>query len=234
MWSLRSDWDTDRHRIPWVMVLPWRAQPSGQTADARMKNAFSPSEQQRSVDTKIVAAIERLATLFKSGLQDAAKQHKLTPLQAQLLLFVASHDSALCSVTHLAQEFCVTKATVSESIRVLVEKGYLEKRAQAGDARAFTLEATPSAEALLDAFAGFSQALAKPLKALPLEDREGLFVSLLDLLSLYQKQGRIPLRMCYACRHYEAKGKGFYCHLMQRTLEDAALRIDCPEHEAPE
>jgi len=93
-----------------------------------MKNIFSPLEQINNQEAKLVAGLERLSTLFKSGLQEIAKEQKLMPLQTQLLLFISEHSAGLCSVTHLAVEFSVTKATVSDSLKTLVLKDCLEKK----------------------------------------------------------------------------------------------------------
>ncbi|MDE1463386.1 MarR family transcriptional regulator [Spartinivicinus poritis] len=117
-----------------------------------MHNAFDPHEQATNLNAKIIAGLERLSTVFRAVIQQQAKANKLTPLQTQLLLFIASHREHLCTVTRLAEEFVVTKATVSDSIRVLVEKGYLTKQAKA-DPRTFSLGITPKGSDTISATA---------------------------------------------------------------------------------
>ena len=79
------------------------------------------------IENKIIVGLERVSEAFKSLLWEKAKLHGLSPIQIQILLFIQTHRRELCSVSHLAQEFEVTKPTVSDAVRVLDKKGLVEK-----------------------------------------------------------------------------------------------------------
>jgi DNA-binding MarR family transcriptional regulator len=195
-----------------------------------MKNVFSPIEQIGNIEAKVIAVIERLSTVFKSSLQDTAKKYKLTPLQAQLLIFIAEHPAKLCSVTQLADEFSVTKATASDSLKTLVNKGYLEKIYNPNDARAFHLNIAQTAKVMVNELSDFGLTMAGHLKSMDKNELERLSESNLKMLGLFSKAGLITSRMCYSCHYYEKKKDGFHCHLMKIDLPPIALRLDCPEH----
>ena len=196
-----------------------------------MKNIFSPIEQIDNLEAKVIAVIERLATLFKSNLQETAKRYKLTPLQAQLLIFIAEHPAKLCSVTMLAKEFSVTKATASDSLKTLVNKTYIEKIYNLEDARAFSFVIVDSAMPMVNTLTNFGSLMSSSLSALNENELIQLYHLNLKMLNIFSQSGLITCRMCYSCQYYQQKDGGFYCHLMKKELPAKALRLDCPEHQ---
>ncbi len=194
-----------------------------------MKNVFSPKQQIDDQQAKIIASIERLSTLFKSNLQDTAKKYKLTPLQTQLLIFIDEHHPNLCSVTLLSEEFSVTKATISDSAKTLVNKGYLTKVSSRADARAFHFEIADSAKSMLTELSKFGQSMATVLQPLQNSEIDTLSELTLKMIHLFQQQDLIPTRMCYACRFYSPTDDGFHCELMKADLDNNSIRLDCPE-----
>ena len=195
-----------------------------------MKNPFVPENQIGDIDAKIIASIERLTTIFKGNLQETAKQNNLTPLQSQLLLFIAGHRQTLCSVTHLAKEFSVTKATVSDSLRVLVKKELLEKITDSHDNRAFKLAVTKLGADIVKRFNTLTKDYENLFSSLTDSKKESISNALIELLGLFQTQGKVPMRMCYSCQYYQPTRKGFHCNLMKKDLEKSNIRIDCHDH----
>lgn len=178
---------------------------------------------------KIVAGIERLSTLFRATLWEEAKRHGLSPLQTQILLFVASHASALSSVSQLAKEFAITKATASDAVRVLIEKKLLVKRSL-GDARAFSLALTASGKRYVQESSVLTNFFDNVLSKIPAQDNAKIWGGLLLLLGHLQKTGIIPLRICFSCEHYSNNNGVAYCHLLQQVLRLEDIRLDCSEH----
>ena len=86
---------------------------------------FNPEFQNQNTSSKIIVALERISEAFKVLLWDKAKEYGLSPIQIQILIFVAYHKQELCNVSHLANEFNITKPTVSDAIKALVNKNYI-------------------------------------------------------------------------------------------------------------
>ena len=80
-------------------------------------SVFNLNIQNENTGNKIVAGLERLSHVFKTLLWEKAKQHGLSPIQIQLLIFIQYHSDEKNTVSYLAKEFSVTKPTVSDAIR---------------------------------------------------------------------------------------------------------------------
>ena len=180
-------------------------------------------------NTKIVLGIERLSTLFRAALWDEAKQCGLSPLQVQIMLFIASHTQTLNNVSCLAKEFGVTKATVSDAVRTLLGKKLLKKQS-GDDARAFSLHLTAGGHKQLQELASLTKRFDETLSLIPESERERIWEGLLLLIGHLQKTGVIPLRICFSCQHFEKRKGVPYCNLLQQSLHLEDIRLDCQEH----
>lgn len=182
-------------------------------------------------NTKIAMGIERLSTVFRAALWEETKRCGLSPLQAQILLFIASHAPMQSRVSTLAKEFAVTKATVSDAVRALLEKGMLKKKS-GDDARAFSLALTASGKKQVQKFSVLTEYFDEALTAIPANERKKIWEGLLLLIGHLQKTGIIPLRMCFSCQHYGKHKSVPYCQLLEQALQIEDIRLDCPEHSA--
>ncbi len=181
---------------------------------------------------KIVAGLERISEVFKTLLWEKAKEHGISPIQIQLMLFVANHKPELCSVSHLAKEFNLTKPTISDAVKMLVKKGFLEKDFSSADSRSYTLFVPKLGKELLGKLGDYSQPLSAELSKLGSEELGSLYSTLTKLIYQLNQSGVIQVqRTCYGCRYYEKKSETSYCHLLQSDLLDEEIRLDCPEFE---
>ena len=103
------------------------------------KSIFNPEQQQHDISSKIVVGLERISEVFKVLLWEKAKKVGLSPIQIQLLLFIAFHKQELCNVSHLAKEFNITKPTVSDAIKILAQKEMILKDFSSTDSRSYTI-----------------------------------------------------------------------------------------------
>jgi DNA-binding MarR family transcriptional regulator len=197
------------------------------------QSAFNPAAQQTDMNYKIIVALERISEVFRSLLWEHAKVIGLSPIQIQLLIFVAYHDEGLCNVSHLAQEFNVTKPTVSDAIRILLKKGLIQKKISITDRRAYSVELTPDGEKIKQQTENFAYPLMPILNQLDLRERQFFFNTLTKIISGLNRSGLLSVqRMCFCCRYYLQQDNGHYCRLLQSDLTDKDIRLDCPEFEA--
>ena len=183
---------------------------------------------------KLIAGLERLAETLRSLQWLRAKAHGISPIQLQILLFTARHRTELANVSYLAQEFNVTKATVSDAVRVLLAKGYLTKDHSPTDARRYNLLLTPAGEQLVDQLDDYTAPLQSSLTNTEEATLRTTYDTLAGLIYQLHQNGLIPVqRMCYACRHYEGDRRGRHrCRLLEIDLAGEEVRLDCPEFEA--
>ena len=152
----------------------------------------------------------------------------LSPLQLRILGFVADHVGQPVGVARLADELQVTRPTVSDSVKLLVDRGLLLRRADPLDGRSHALRLTATGRRHLPAGEPFAPALA----TLPLEERETLLLALMRLLEALLASGEVQVqRMCWTCSQYRGdRDRRHHCLLLERDLGIAELRTDCAEH----
>lgn len=196
------------------------------------KSVFDLEEQNSNISSKIVVALEKVAEGFRVLLWEQAKASGLSPIQIQLLIFIKTHREEFCKVSYLATEFNLTKATVSDAVRVLNEKGIIAKVKNPNDTRSTLLSLTEEGDKMTDKFMLFSNGIKTRLEKLPGSEQESLWNSLSFLLSGLSESGTISMqRMCFQCQYYEKRSEGHFCKFLSKTLKDSEVRIDCPEHQ---
>lgn len=202
-----------------------------------MKSDFDLNHQNENTESRITAALERIANAFRVLLWNESKELELSPVQVQTLIFLLNHHESLCTVSSLAAEFGMTKATVSDVVKTLERKKLIEKIQDESDSRSFILRLTREGKSVAKKTALFSNALHAPIETMNRQEKEIILQGLLNIIHHLNKEGIITVqRMCFNCRFYETKEKGskHYCRLLQKHLSVSALRLDCPEFEPAE
>jgi len=195
---------------------------------------FDPHNQPDSPSAKIVVALERISEAFRVLLWNESKTHGLSPIQVQLLIFLSHHSENYRTVSYLAREFNMTKATVSDAVKTLEKKSLITKHYTTVDSRSFIIELTPDGKEIAKQTALFAQEIRTPIDRLSKDEQNNLLIQLFGIIRHLNKTEVITLeRMCFSCTHYRKnhKGQEHYCALLASPLNNSDLRIDCPEHE---
>ena len=196
------------------------------------KSTFNPEQQQKDISSKIVAGLERVSEVFKILLWEKAKLVGLSPIQIQILIFIAFHKQNLCNVSHLAKEFNVTKPTVSDAIRVLDKKGIIKKDFSSSDSRSYSISFSDLGTKIATQTYDFSLPLKKQIESFNPTELESLFGTLSELIYKLNRNGILSVqRTCYGCKFYQKNQETDYCNLLQKKLLNQEIRLDCPEFE---
>ena len=194
---------------------------------------LDPNSHEGNVHHKIVFALERLSHVFRINWWEANKQFQLSPLQMQILTTLRFQPH-LDSVTTVARYLQLTNATVSDAIRALNQKEYVQKHPHPEDGRRHHLMLTAAGASVAEELSLFANRIGEFVAALP--NQAVLLESLLQLMQLLQENGFIPLQqMCTACDHFQHLDSGsspYFCQLLDKPLALHDLRIHCPEYEA--
>lgn len=197
------------------------------------KSAFNLNAQNNDISLRIVAALERISQSFRVLLWNVGKDFSLSPIQLQILIFLHYHSEEKRKVSYLASEFNMTKATISDSVKILEQKGFINKIDDPVDTRSFTMMLTESGLSVVNKVEMFSSSLQQPIDLMDIEEKESLLLSLISIIQHLHKTGIISIqRMCFTCVHYDRKNNGsHFCKLLNMPLNLTSLRIDCPEHQ---
>ncbi len=182
---------------------------------------------------KVIAGLERLGDVFKTLLWQKAKIHGISPIQIQILLFVASHSSALCNVSYLAKEFNVTKPTISDAVKVLLKKGYLAKDHSPTDNRRYNMLLSEKGEKLTQELLDYTVPISTEVQTISEAELKNCFDTIAKLIYQLNQKGIIQVqRTCFGCQHYQGdKSTQHFCTLLDKDLKKHEIRLDCAEFE---
>jgi len=197
------------------------------------KSPFDLSHQNQSIESKIVASLERISQVFRVLLWNESKEHSLSPIQIQVLIFLLHHSEEKRKVTYLAAEFNMTKATISETIKTLEKKELIKKDYEPHDTRSYIIKLTKKGKAIAGQTSLFAEQLQVPIDKLHSDEKENLLLSLIGIIQHLNKTEVITIqRMCFTCLYFKKaeSGQPHFCKLLNQNLYSKDLRIDCPEH----
>lgn len=176
--------------------------------------------------TPLLLRVGRLATHEGYGQQ-------LNPAQWQALHFLAVANRFSRTPGAMAEWLGATKGTVSQTAKVLVERGLARRLPSASDKRVVQLELTESGHAAL---AANENAMADQLLgALDAQERtelEGLLGKMLR--GAIAANGGAPFGICRQCRHFREQGAegAHLCNLLEVPLSDSDAGHYCIEFSA--
>ena len=195
-------------------------------------------KRQKHIDSRIVAALERISQTLRILLWEVAKEHGLSPIQIQFLIFLHTHQRKRRKVSILAREFDLTPATVSDAIKVLSRKGLTAKKPSQLDGRCYTLELTSSGRRLTAKLLGWQAGITEQIKHVPPDRKESVVIFLTELITSLQRGGIInTARMCITCSFFQRDAhpgstRPHQCRLTGRSIADCGVEIDCDKYES--
>ncbi|KFF18718.1 MarR family winged helix-turn-helix transcriptional regulator [Chryseobacterium sp. JM1] len=194
---------------------------------------FNLNQQNHEIDSKIVVALERLSEAFRVLLWNESKLNALSPIQIQILIFLLFQPTEKCRISYLAKEFNMSKPTISDSVKSLLQKGLIDKKSDLLDSRSYTLSLTDSGRITALKSADFTRSIENPVSSLNLQQKEIMLDGLLKIIQGLNTTGILTVqRMCFTCSHYRISDEGHYCKLLQMSLAYKEIRINCAEHAA--
>lgn len=195
---------------------------------------FDLRQQNLRVESRIVAALEKISQAFRVLLWQESRTFSLTPIQVQVLIFLLHHSEEKRKVSYLADEFNMSKATISDTVKALTQKGLIAKAYEPKDTRSYIIYLTEKGREIASETSFFTREIHTPIDQLHTDDKENLLLSLLNIIRHLNKAGIITIqRMCMTCAHYQVSDSGqkHFCTLLNQNLRVPDLRLDCPEYE---
>ena len=188
--------------------------------------------QEHNLDNKLITGIERLSEVLKKLLWEKAKKRGLSPIQIQIMIFLKSHKKTLRTVSYLAHEFNLTKPTISDAVKVLVSKGYLQRELSGEDARSHILQLTADGQKLVKETESFADPLNRLFSKIDQSTKEIVYKEISSIIYELHKQGIVSVqRMCFGCTFYRKDETGHYCQFINKSLSDKEIRLDCDDYQ---
>jgi len=180
---------------------------------------------------KIASSLEKLNQVQRILQWEVAKKEQLSPIQIQFLLYLNDHGEALRTVTHLSEEFDLTKATVSDAVSTLTNKGFIIKIQQETDKRSHVLELTKEGIVIVERIAGWRGRLLESIDTFSDEEQTHIFDLLNRLIVKLSRDKVISVaRMCNTCGNFLVinKMKSLYkCNLTGEEFSINGINLGC-------
>ena len=196
------------------------------------KSIFNIEHQQTNLSSKIVVGLERISEVFRVLLWEHAKANGLSPIQIQILVFIANDKAEYCTVSYLASEFNITKPTISDAIKALEKKKLIEKDYSSSDSRSYTVFLSEKGKSVVFQTEHFANPIKDQLSVIDNVDLDQLYLTITQLIYGLNRSGVLTVqRMCYACKFHSKTENGHFCNYLNTELQHSDIRIDCPEFE---
>lgn len=189
------------------------------------------------LDRRIATGLHKIGLAMKQQTWQQATGEGLSPTQGQILA-VLSLEGPL-SGTELSKRLGVSLPTISDSARVLVEKGLVQKKPDERHPRASLIELTPGGRVRAEKARSWPEFLASAVSTLSESEQEAFLSGLIKMIRTLQENGQIPTnRMCVTCTNFRPHVHDgplpHHCELVGAPMATRHLRIDCAEHQQAE
>jgi len=186
------------------------------------------------LDARIAQALHKLSLVQKHASWKSAAEAGLSPTQGQILTALVQEGALTGS--ELGARLGVSLPTVSDSVRVLAEKGLVSKKPDPRHPRASLVELTAAGRKQAQNARTWPDYLASAVGTLTAEEQEVFNRGLLKMIHALQESGDIPTQqMCVSCTHFRPNAhRGplpHHCALVDAPMADRHLRLECREHE---
>lgn len=177
--------------------------------------------------------LERLSGLLRGDLRSLLAEQGLQPVQLEALAYLARANRYSDTPKAVTEYLGQTKGTVSQTLKVLENRGLLTKRPDSEDRRVTHLVVSPAGRELL-ARTRPAPLLRAAAQSLPEKDMEDLQDRLVTLLAAMQAaNGFRRFGQCAGCRYNQpGEAGGFWCGLTREPLSREDVQLICREFEA--
>lgn len=178
--------------------------------------------------------LERIANLLRTDTRRSGLSKGLQPVQLEALHYLESCNRYSNTPAAVAEFLGLTKGTVSQTLGVLENGGFVAKKPDQKDRRVVHLELTESGREVVEA-AIPPGTLRKAVTLIPETAQGQVIDSLICVLrALQQANQSRSFGVCLSCRHHRIEDADNHrCALTGEKLLQADIHKICREHEAP-
>jgi DNA-binding MarR family transcriptional regulator len=182
---------------------------------------------------RIATGLHKIGLAMKQQTWQQANEEGLSATQGQILAALVAQP---LTGSELSDRLGVTLPTISDSVRVLVEKKLVTRSPDPRHPRASLLSPTKRGAALGARARSWPELFASAVDDLAPEEQRGFYVGVMKIIRSLQDQGLVPISgMCVTCTHFRPNVRGgetpHHCALVDAPLADDHLRLDCAEHQ---
>jgi DNA-binding MarR family transcriptional regulator len=201
-------------------------------------NTSLASSAGETTEQNILIGLSKISLALKHQSWQDATQYGLSPTQAQILALLQAQGLEGMRLSAVANSLAVTPATASDAVRVLGEKGLVQKTKALGDGRAIAITLTSPGQKLAEKTSCWSDLLLGTVDELSAAEQTVFLGGLIKMIRKLQESGQIPIaKMCVTCRFfqpdlYPESDRPHHCDLVNEPFGDRNLRLACSDQVA--
>lgn len=184
----------------------------------------------------VYSYLERITNLLRADARRVEAGGGLIPVQLEVLHYLAICNRYSNTPATVAEYLGLTKGTVSQTLRVLETRGYLNKFPDTKDRRVVHLHLSATGQELVGS-ALPPESLKQGIRLLSAQSLQQLSQSLCEVLQAMQKANRMrSFGVCRTCRHnilLDKDQQHSRCNLTGELLSWEDAQHICREHETP-
>lgn len=150
----------------------------------------------------------------------------LNPVQQTTLDYLARANKFSRQPSIVAQYLGSTRGTVSQTLKSLADKGYIEKIISATDKRSIMYDLTMMGQKHFKVTNGLQKAIEN-ISANDLRQTSKVLQQLLS--TAIEENAQKPFGICKSCIHFQSKTSGGHCNLLNETLLKEEISQICHE-----
>lgn len=177
--------------------------------------------------------LDRLNNLLRMEVRTFGLKYGLQPVQIEALTYLTRCNRYSDTPQAVTEYLGLTKGTVSQSLKVLEQKGFLKKQQDTQDKRMTRLAPTTKGRKLIEQSypaKSLKSALAATRSIQGSKPEESLRSLLREM---QHTNDRKTFAACHTCRFNQHHEKGYVCGLTQEALNEREVQLICREHEYP-
>ena len=177
---------------------------------------------------EVYGVLTQLGTLLRA---EARVETGLQPVQVQVLNYLSICNRYSDTPAAVADYLGLTKGTVSQTVRVLAESGWVEKVPDSEDGRVVHLRLTREGKRLVER-AVPPPVLLDALEGMSAAQQERALATLRELLcGLQRSNDGLSFGVCHTCKHFVREDEEqFRCGLTGEALTPPESLLNCREH----
>lgn len=142
------------------------------------ESAGNPNDQ----TAQIVLGLEQISSALRALLWQQAKEHDLSPLQVQVLLFIYFRGEEPVTMSLLAEQFKLSKATMSIAIKSMEQKRFINKRKAEADSRSYILLLTDWGKDIAHIAGFYLEPVRKIVSSIAVSEKEILLKNITGII----------------------------------------------------
>jgi DNA-binding MarR family transcriptional regulator len=183
---------------------------------------------------RIATGLHKIGLAMKQQTWLQAAEGGLSATQGQILAALVAHGAM--TGTELSERLGVTLPTISDSVRILVEKKLVSKSPDPRHPRASLIAPTAKGAEHGARARAWPEFLAAAVEDMSPAEQRAFYTGITKMIRSLQEQKLVPLSgMCVTCTHFQPNVRTgalpHHCAFVDAPLASDQLRLDCPDQE---